>query len=153
MKRKILESVIVSVLLVAATAALALLFTDTDSEWYAALIKPSFQPPSEVFAIVWTAVYLLYAASLSLAQINGADNITYILYGLIGLMNILWCLIFFTLQMPATALIIIIAYILFIVFAILRVSKISSPAAGLLVPSLIWLIYATALNIGIILLN
>ena len=56
MNKRIIGSIVPAVLVVGATAALALLFTNTQSEWYTSLIKPSFQPPAAVFGIVWTVV-------------------------------------------------------------------------------------------------
>ena len=62
--------VILSVLFVAAVAAVGTLFTDTTSEWYQNLIKPELQPPGIVFAVAWTVLYGLIAASLSLVAVR-----------------------------------------------------------------------------------
>ena len=58
-----------SVLFFAAVAAMGAAFTDTSSEWYQSLIKPALQPPPIVFSIVWSVLYLMLAASLSLVSL------------------------------------------------------------------------------------
>ncbi len=54
MKKKIIDSILLSVLLTAITAGVAMLFVDTKSDWYLSLNQPSFQPPGWAFGVAWT---------------------------------------------------------------------------------------------------
>lgn len=153
LKKKIWDSILISVLVTLVTAGLALLFTDTESAWYISLNKPSFQPPGWVFGVVWSIVYTLYAVSLTFAQLKDVPKKTYILYALQALLNVLWCLFFFTLHMPYTSLVIILAYLVVTYLTIRNTYSYSKIASLVLIPQGIWLIIATVLNYMIILLN
>lgn len=153
MKKKILDSILLSLLLTAIVAGTAMLFTDTKSDWYIALQKPSIQPPAIVFPIVWTVVYLLFAASLTLVQLNCKDNKTYVLFVIQGVLNILWCLFFFTAHLPLVALVIIIGYLISTYLTMRRIYSCSKTAFFLFLPQCVWLVFAAVLNYMIVLLN
>lgn len=146
--------VILSVLLVAAVAALGSLFTDTTSEWYQELVKPALQPPGLVFAIVWTILYTLIAISLSLVAVrDDTPKQTLWLHAANGVLNVLWSYTFFTLHNPGGAL-----FLLFVLIAVgillySNVRKTTAPAAYLLIPYLVWLAFALYLNYEIAFLN
>ncbi len=153
MNKKLWDSILISLLVTAVTAGVALLFTDTESLWYVSLEKPVFQPPGWVFGVVWSIVYVLYGTSLTLAQLKSVPSKVYILYGLQALCNILWCLFFFTWHMLYTSLIIIIGYIVATYLTIRKTYAYTKVGALLLIPQGGWLIIATVLNYTIILLN
>lgn len=152
-KKKIIESALISLLAVAIVAGSAMLFTDTKSTWYMMLEKPSIQPPAIVFPIVWSVLYLLYAASLTLAIINNASKKTFILFLILGILNIAWCLFFFTFKLPVIALLIILLYLVASYLTIKELYPYSKWGALLLIPSMLWLALATVINYLIILLN
>ena len=81
MNKKLWDSILISLLVTAVTAGIALLFTDTESLWYVSLEKPVFQPPGWVFGTVWSVVYALYGASLTLAQIKNVPSKVFVFYG------------------------------------------------------------------------
>ncbi len=153
MKKKIMDSVLLSLLLTAVTAGTAMLFVDNKSEWYISLIKPVIQPPPLVFAVVWTVVYLLCAASLTFAQLKDAPVKVYVLYGIQAVLNIAWCLFYFTLHLPLIAFGILLAYLVVCYLTIRQVYPVSKTAAWLLVPPALWLVFAAVLNYMILLLN
>jgi len=146
--------VILSVLFVAAVAALGSLFTNTTSEWYQGLVKPALQPPGLVFAIVWTILYTLIAISLSLVAVrDDTPKQTLWLHAANGVLNVLWSYTFFTLHNPGGAL-----FLLFVLIAVgillyANVRKTNAPAAYLLIPYLVWLAFALYLNYEIAFLN
>jgi tryptophan-rich sensory protein len=146
--------VILSVLFVAAVAALGSLFTNTTSEWYQGLVKPALQPPGLVFAIVWTILYTLIAISLSLVAVrDDTPKQTLWLHAANGVLNVLWSYTFFTLHNPGGAL-----FLLFVLIAVgillySNVRKAYAPAAYLLIPYLVWLAFALYLNYEIAFLN
>ncbi len=152
-KDKVLR-IILSVLFVAAVAALGSLFTDTQSEWYQGLIKPALQPPGIVFGIVWTVLYVMIAVSISLIAVQpGTPQSTLWLHAANGVLNVLWTYTFFTLQNPAGALLVLFIIIAVGILLYASVRKISAPAAYLLIPYLVWLAFALYLNYEIAFLN
>lgn len=153
MNKKLWDSILISLLATSVTAGIALLFTDTESLWYVSLEKPMLQPPGWVFGAVWSIVYVLYGASLTIAQIKNVPSKIYLIYGLQSLCNILWCLFFFTWHMLYTSLIIIIVYIVATYLTIRKTYAYTKVGALLLIPQGIWLVIATVLNYMIILLN
>ena len=125
--------------------------------WYADIIKPSWTPPSLVFPIAWTALYILMAISLwrlweneprSAARSNA---IVWFLAQLV--LNAAWSAIFFSWHGTKTALVIIVALLLAIGVTIIFASRVDRVAAYLLVPYLAWVAYATTINAGVVALN
>lgn len=153
--RRLVAALIVA-LFVVAIALFGGLVTDPDSAWYLALDKPSFQPPNEVFAPVWTAIYLMFAISTWLAwrHVEGPDRFeTLSLYVINGVLNLVWTLLFFGSEVPVAAGIEILVLLLTLVILIPRVRPFSGAAALLLVPYALWVTYAAALNWAIVVLN
>lgn len=135
----------------------ALFTAGSVSGWYAALIKPSFNPPDSVFAPVWTVLYLLMGISMFLIWKEGLKNKevrnTFILFIIQLVFNALWTVIFFGAQSLTGGFIIILilwALILICIFRFLRISK----AAGLLlIPYILWVTFAAVLNYFLMILN
>jgi translocator protein len=127
------------------------------TDWYSTLNKPWFTPPDYVFGPVWTVLYILMGISLYLVISQGWENETVktgvILFAAQLVVNLLWSLIFFGLHSPLAALACIVVLLGLIVAAIITFSRLSKPAAVLLVPYLAWVCIATALNAGVVLLN
>ncbi len=123
--------------------------------WYAALAKPSFNPPNWIFGPVWTTLYLMMGISLYLVWMKGfKKNKPAILIFLIQLaLNFVWTPVFFGLHQLLLALIIIVLLWIEIFITIRKFYRISKPAAYLLVPYILWITFATALNLAIVILN
>ena len=124
--------------------------------WYAALNKPSFTPPNIVFPIVWNILYALMAFSLwRLWQLPRDEMrkraITLFLLQLA--VNLAWSWIFFGAESIRGALSTILALDVLVAMTILAAWKVDRFAASLLLPYLLWIGYATALNAGIAQLN
>jgi len=125
------------------------------SEWYAFLEKPFFSPPNWVFAPVWISLYTLMGIAFflvwekGLKENNKAVNFFYIQLAL----NALWSVLFFGLKNPLIALIEILVLWLFIVLTIKEFYSIEKKAGYLLIPYLLWVSLATALNFAVWILN
>jgi len=118
------------------------------------LKQPPLAPPSILFPIVWTILYLLIGISYYLYKKNTYTNKTeIIIYYTQLLVNALWSIIFFTLKLRFFSIIWILALIILIYTLITLFNQKYKPSAYLLIPYLIWCIFATYLNIGIYLLN
>jgi translocator protein len=127
--------------------------TDTTSDWFLNLEKPSFYPPGYLFGIVWTILYIMMGISLYLVLQKTKDKTPYILFGSQLVLNFFWTLIFFGLKNIVFALIEIIAMWVLILLTIFSFKKYSKTAAYLLIPYLLWVTFATFLTLSIYLLN
>lgn len=144
------------VLCLAAGFAGSFFTTSSITGWYATLNKPFFNPPNFVFAPVWTILYILMGISLYLVWSSEKSKqtgvaITFFMTQLI--LNVSWSIVFFGLHFPAGAFATIIALFLAILFTILKFSKISKNAAYLLYPYIAWVLFASFLNLAIVVLN
>jgi benzodiazapine receptor len=123
--------------------------------WYAQLQKPSFAPPNWLFAPMWISLYLLMAVAAYLVWQKGlgSSGVRAALFLVQLLLNALWSPVFFGLRSPLAGAAIIVVLWLAILATIIAFAKISPPAAWLLVPYILWVSLATALNISIYFLN
>ena len=137
---------------VAAVAILGSLATQSAVDtWYSELDTPWFTPPRWVFGPVWTVLYVLIAVSAFLThrargEAGAALAVWWVQLGL----NLAWTLVFFGLRAPVAGLVVILAQLASIVVLMRAAWPLSRTAALLLVPYLLWVGYATALNIGIV---
>lgn len=123
-----------------------------DMAWYELLNKPSFNPPDWVFAPVWTLLYLLIGISFYLASKKSSLKTKIFFITQLGL-NAIWTILFFGLHSPMLAFIDIILLWLFILLTLIEFYKISKAAGYILIPYLLWVSFALALNFSIVLLN
>lgn len=125
--------------------------------WYSVLEKPSLNPPNWVFGPVWTILYLLmgYALFLVWTAKASSKNINKALkvFGLQLFLNMSWSGVFFGLHEILLGLINIVLLWLAIVWTMYEFSKISKKATYLLIPYLLWVSFASYLNLAILMLN
>lgn len=127
-----------------------------NSIWYYSLNKPYLSPPDEIFAPVWIFLYITMAISLILFIVNKTDQNKlsgYTYFGLQLIINLLWSPAFFMLQNIRLALIVIISLDIFVILTIQEFYKMNKVSGLILLPYLFWIIFATYLNIGYIVLN
>lgn len=149
---------IISLLITLAIGIAASLFTRPEiAGWYMHLHKPSFTPPSWLFAPVWTSIYIMIAIAAYLVWQRRDGSPLYRktawVYSIQLLLNFSWSIIFFGTHQIAGGLGVIIALWIMIVINIYFFRKFSVLAGWLLVPYLLWVSFATALNLAIYLLN
>jgi len=125
--------------------------------WYAALAKPAFTPPSWVFAPAWTLLYALMGASLWMVwRAKARRNEKRLAYAAFALqlgLNVAWSIAFFGLRSPSAGFTVIILLWLSIGATISLFSRFSQKAAWLLVPYWVWTTFAAALNYAVWQLN
>jgi benzodiazapine receptor len=125
--------------------------------WYAGLQKPSFNPPSWIFAPVWTLLYILMGVSLWLVVkdgTNGSD--VHLAAGLFAAqltLNLAWSILFFGMHLVTAAFVESIILVILIVATALAFQRINPTAGWLLVPYLCWTGFASILTGTIWLLN
>ncbi|MCA9753438.1 MAG: tryptophan-rich sensory protein [Gemmatimonadetes bacterium] len=125
-------------------------------EWYASLVKPSWNPPNSVFAPVWSILYVLMAVAAWLVWrkvgFSGASGALGLFFAQL-LLNALWSYLFFGVHRPGLAF----ADICVLWSAILATTiafwRVSAPAGTLLLPYLGWVTFAAALNLQLWRLN
>jgi len=121
---------------------------------YEILKKPPLSPPPILFPIIWTIIYILMGISYYLFKKNSYNNkLESLIYYIQLFINLTWSIIFFTLKLRFISIIWILILIIFIYLLITLFYQKYKPSAYLLIPYLIWCIFATYLNIGIYLLN
>ena len=122
--------------------------------WYSSLNKSGLNPPDWVFAPVWTTLYLFMTIAIwSAWHKNYKDlNIIYI-YLMHLFFNTTWSIVFFVFHNIFAALINLIIIIGFIIILMIKYKKISNLSFILMIPYLIWCIYALTLNTSLYILN
>ncbi len=148
-------------ILVAAACALALaaaggLLTEL-GPWYRSLVQPAWKPPDIWFGPAWTLIFTLTAA----AGVIGWQRIPYpharrrmlLLFALNAGLNMLWSLLYFRLQRPDWALMEVGFLWLSIVLLMLHLRRHAPVASALLLPYLVWVSFASALNAAAVQLN
>ena len=125
--------------------------------WYATLTKPSFNPPSWIFAPVWTTLFVLIGISLYMVWNKGLQDkkvkISLFIFGVQLVLNVLWSFLFFGLHSPFYAFLEIIILWAAIVLTIVNFFKVSRTAGLLLLPYIFWVSFAAILTFSIWRLN
>lgn len=124
--------------------------------WYNSLNKPFFTPPNWIFAPIWGVLYFLMfmAFWIMIYSNNNISKRPAIIFFIIQLiLNFLWSPVFFYFHNIQLALIIILLLIIFLLLTIKSFFKISKFSGYLLVPYLIWIIFALYLNFEFMMLN
>ena len=126
--------------------------------WYNSLANSSLTPAGWVFSFVWTALYFFIGLALFLVMQQKYSNrhdktSAYTLFTANIILNLLWSFVFFGAHLPEAALIVLMALIIVAIFMARAFLRINKPAFWLIVPYIIWLMFAFYLNGMIIYLN
>ena len=123
----------------------------------ALIIRPSlnglntpFNIPQILFPIVWSILYILM--SISYYLVNNKDN-TLFMYVLQLFFNTMWTIIFFGLKWRLFAFIWLILLLIIVIKMFIEYFKINKLSGYLLIPYILWIIFAGYLNLTIYLLN
>ena len=121
--------------------------------WYSMIILPSFNPPSWVFAPVWTTLYILMAIAIWKIWINSFDLKILKLYFIPLFFNGTWSIVFFGFHQIGLALINLIIILIFIILLMKNYFNRDKISFYLMTPYLLWSGYALILNSSIFVLN
>lgn len=120
-----------------------------DNGWYAGLEKPSFQPPSWMFGVIWAGLYALMGLALATiwnepasAGRNDAMRLFFVQLAL----NYAWSPVFFGGRMIEIGLVLLAAILIAALFTAKAFKRLRPVAGWLLLPYLLWLCLAVALN-------
>ena len=119
------------------------------NQWFADLDKPGFMPPGWAFGVVWTALYSLMGIALAMILDEPPSKLRRDALWLFGgqlALNYAWSPIFFGMQMIELGLVVIIVMLLMALATANYFRRLRPVAGWLLVPYLLWLCLASALN-------
>jgi translocator protein len=122
-------------------------------EWYAGLVKPSFNPPNWIFGPVWTALYVMIAIAGWRIYLKIPSGKAMKLWWLALALNFIWSPTFFGAQQLGIALVIIFALLAAILAFIVTSRSADRSASLLFIPYAAWVGFATLLNGALFILN
>ena len=135
-------------------AGMGSIFVNLGMDWFNTLLKPSEWIPNFVIPIMWTIIYILFAILLSISIKNKSLSSNVVILSVInGVLNILWCLVFFALNQLLLGNIIIIINTFFGTLLVNEIVKNNKWYYFLSVIYPIWLYLATSLNTALWILN
>ena len=140
-------TLIVAVIFAAAIGSMASTSTGTDS-WYLLLNKSELNPPSYVFGIVWPILYIFMMVSAFLAHKK-----IFSLFIVQLFFNAIWSWLFFRFQMPLVALLDIYLLIVINIYILNLMYKENKLAFFLFVLYILWISFASYLNLFIVINN
>lgn len=145
---------IISTISIVLVAVLGSVFVNLGTEWFNSLAKPSQWIPNIVIPIVWSVIYLLaIICNIILIKQEKINKTLLTCLILNGIFNILWCLVFFTLNLTFIGLITIIINLILGWFLWINLQKTENLLAKILIIYPIWLSIATSLNLALWILN
>ena len=154
LKNKFLSFIFFGLMTYSASVIGGLVTVGFKEPWYSLINKPTFNPPSWVFAPVWTTLYLMMTIAIWLFwHSRNKDMNTIYIYFIHIVFNTTWSIVFFGLHQILLALIVLIGLILIIIILMLRFKRVNIVSYYLMIPYLLWCCYALVLNLNIFLLN
>lgn len=137
-------------------ALLGMVLTDL-GPWYQALVQPAWKPSDLWFGPMWTLIYTLAAAAGVKAWMAASTRPqrrgVLAAFVLNGVLNILWSGLFFAARRPDWALIEVVFLWLSVALLMAVAGRLDPVAAWLLLPYLLWVAFAGALNLAVVRLN
>jgi tryptophan-rich sensory protein len=120
-----------------------------DNSWYAVLKKPSFQPPAWMFGVVWTALYTMLGLALAIVLQEPSSkqrrDALWLFGGQLAL-NFTWSPVFFGMHMIDVAFLIVVVMLVMAIATASLFRRLKPVAGWLMLPYLLWLCLASALN-------
>tara|TARA_Y100000746_G_scaffold76809_1_gene64687 strand:+ start:1912 stop:2370 length:459 start_codon:yes stop_codon:yes gene_type:complete len=140
-------TLVVAVIFAAAIGSMASTTAGTDS-WYLSLNKSELNPPSYVFGIVWPILYILMIVSAFLAYKK-----VFLFFIIQLFFNATWSWLFFRFQMPLIALLDIYLLITLNIYILNLMYKENRLSFFLFIPYVVWISFASYLNLFIVINN
>ena len=158
-KIKKIGSIILAIAIPLIVGGISAILTHKAMEDFGNLNQPALSPPSWLFPIAWTILYILMGIASYLIYKN--KNVFFykerenalLLYGIQLLFNFMWSIIFFNLKQYLFAFIWLIILFVLVLLMMINTKKVNKIAFYLFIPYILWLIFAGYLNIMIYILN
>lgn len=121
---------------------------------YNSLQKPALAPPSGLFPVVWTILYVLMGVSFGILATNGKDDgEAKLIYYAQLIVNLIWPIFFFVLKWRFISLIWIALLSVLVIIMTIKFYQRNKLAGLLQIPYILWTLFATYLNWGVYTLN
>ncbi|WP_426164968.1 TspO/MBR family protein [Sandarakinorhabdus sp. DWP1-3-1] len=127
-----------------------------DNGWYQTLTLPALQPPGPVFGIAWSILYTVIAIAAAIVwghKRAPGRTLALALFAIGVAINLTWSPTFFRFHLITPALGIIVVMLIVAIATTFAFARVSRVAAWLMVPYLVWLCFAGALNARIMVIN
>ena len=133
----------------------SLMQSDSLVEWYPALVRSPLTPPDWVFPFTWTILYILMGISVGmLYNVRSIHTrFLYVLFVVQLVLNLLWSLFFFYFRSPVMGFMDILFLDMFVLLYFVGAYVVKRGAAFIMLPYIMWLLFATYLNGYIMLYN
>ena len=154
LKNKILSFIIFALVTYSASVIGGMATIGLKEPWYSLLMKPSYNPPSWVFAPVWTMLYLMMTIAIWLFWHSKTRDLNTVYIYIIHLIfNTTWSVVFFVFHKIFLALVVLITLIVLIIILMVRFRRVNMVSYYLMIPYLLWCFYALVLNASLLMLN
>ena len=154
MKNKYLSLIIILLITFIAPMIGSYATTTFKEPWYSQIILPSFNPPSWVFAPVWTTLYLMMTLAIWFYWHSKNREIkTIYIYFIHIVFNTTWSIVFFGLHQIFLALIVLAILVILIIILIIKFKRVNYVSSYLMIPYLLWCCFALFLNFNLLILN
>ena len=156
--KKEIRTYSISIAIALAVGGFSALLTAGNMDIYSEITQPPLSPPSVLFPIVWTLLYILMGISAAMIFLQKKENPqasqkSFVFYGISLFLNFFWSVIFFNMQAFLFSFIWLLLLWVSVLLTILQYRKISPLAAALQAPYLLWITFAGYLNLAIFILN
>lgn len=149
------ELYLINILVPQFIGLMSVFFSGNVSEKYDMLVKPPFAPKGYIFSIAWFIIFFLMGSSAYLIGANknkDTSKAKFYYSAQLGI-NFLWSILFFGLDKKFFSFLWIIFLLIVLIKCFIEFRKINKFAAYLLIPYILWVIFATYLNLGFWYLN
>ena len=154
LKNKFLSFILLALVTYSASVIGGMVTIEFKEPWYSLLIKPSYNPPSWIFAPVWTTLYLMMTIAIWSFWHSKNKNVnTIYIYFIHLIFNTTWSVVFFVFHQIFLALIVLIILIGLIIILMIRFKRVNMVSYYLMIPYLLWCFYALVLNMSLLTLN
>ena len=149
------KSLLVNIAVPLLTGGIAALITRDGFKEYDNIIQPSLSPPSWLFPIAWTILYVLMGISTYLIyeKDKTLNKPSLIIYAIQLAVNFIWPIFFFGFNAYLFSFILLIKLVIFVITMIIFFYKENKLAGLLQIPYFLWLLFAAYLNLSVYLLN
>ena len=154
LKNKFLSLILFLIITFSASFIGGLVTFSFKEPWYSGLVKSNYNPPDWIFAPVWTTLYLMMTLAIWFFWHSKKRDInTVYIYFIHIVFNTTWSIVFFGLHQIFLALIVLIGLICLIIVLIIKFKRVNFVSYYLMIPYLLWCLYALFLNYNLLVLN
>ena len=154
LKNKFLSLILFSIITFSASFIGGLVSITLKDPWYSGLVKSNYNPPDWIFAPVWTTLYIMMILAIWFFWHSKKRDVnTIYIYFIHIVFNAAWSIVFFGLHQIFFALVVLIILITLIIILIIRFKRVNFVSYYLMIPYLLWCLYALFLNYNLMVLN